>query len=479
MFKREKKVVVEEKQSVAKAAFYYLICQVLVNGMVFIVTPIFTRMMSKEDYGIVSSFLAWESMLFPIITLNLRTTITRSKYVFSNENDTFLSSILATSNLFTVIVYLFIELNKQKFVDFFGMDIMYIRVLMLYILFKSAFEYQQIQFKNYHKYKLFVFYSVVSVFSSLILSIVLVQTMDNKLNGRLWGIVFPSIIINLFVLIDIWRRGKRIDFNCVKFALKMGIPLIPSALSASLLSSSDRVMISKYCTNEETALYSTAYNVYFIAAVIWTALQQAWEPWLNDNLASKNYENIKKYSKLLVIVYGILVVGIMLVSPEIILFLGGKDYYEAIWVMPPVILAMVFQFLYTFYFNIEYFYGETYVISAGTFMAACINLILNRIFIPQFGYLAASYTTLVSYAIMFFYHYLIVKKKLKKDYIFDNKHLFGMIIVLMILQILIAFMYKVYLLRYAFILLYMIISFWYFGKRNDFLKNLFKKNYDV
>lgn len=475
MINKGKKIFEEEKQSTVKAAIYYLVCQILVNGMTFIVTPIFTRMMSKQDYGSVSNFFAWETMLFPLITLNLRTTITRSKFVFFDINDTYLSSILATSNIFTLLIYLIVEFNKEIFVNVFELDIRYIRLLFLYILFKTCFEYQQIQFKNYYKSKLFVFYSILSVFSSLILSLILVQFMENKLNGRILGTVIPSVIINLFIFCDIWKRGKRIDLKCVKFALNMGLPLIPSAVSATLLSSSDRVMITKYCNSEQTALYSTAYTVYSIAAIIWTALQQAWEPWLNDNLAKQNFDGIKSHSKVFAILYTALIVGVMLVAPEIILIMGGKAYFEAIWVMPPIILAMIFQFLYTFYFNLEYFYGETYIISLGTFMAAIINVGLNWIFIPRYGYIAAAYTTLVAYALMLLYHFLIVKVKLKKDYVYDNKYLLGIALFLIVLQIFIAFIYKMYLVRYIIIALYIGGVLMYFWKNKTFLIKLLRK----
>ena len=471
----QKNIQINQQNTMVKAAIYYLVCQVVVNGMVFIITPIFTRMMSKEDYGIVSNFLAWESMLFPLVTLNLRSTITRSKFVFSDTNDSFLTSILSVSSVVTIASYLLIELNVLNIREVFSLDIKYIRMLFLYILFKTAFEYQQIQFKNYYKYKLFVLYSFMTVFSSLFLSVILVQLMEDKLSGRIIGIVLPTIIINLFIYFDIWRRGRRVSLKHIKFAFFMAIPLLPSALSATLLGSSDRVIITKFCSSEETALYGTAYTVYSIASIVWTALQQAWEPWLNDNLASKNYENIKDNSKIFVKIYAGLIIGIMLVAPEIILIMGGKSYYEAVWVMPPIILSMVFQFLYTFYFNVEYHYGETYLISLGTFLAAVVNIGLNYIFVPQYGYIAAAYTTLMSYGVMLFYHFMIVKIKVKKDYVYDNRYFFMVLVGLFISQILIALLYNINLVRYCIILLYGLGFLIFMWKSKDKILSIVKK----
>ena len=125
--------------------------------------------------------------------------------------------------------------------------------------------------------------------------------------------------------------------------------------------------------------------------------------------------------------------------------------------MPPVILAMICQYFYSFYFDTEYFYGETYIISLGTFIAAAINVGLNFIFIPKYGYIAAAYTTLIGYFIMLVYHFSIVKFKLKKDFLFPTKWFAIVIIVLSLLQLGIAMIFDLRIIRYAVIVLYMII----------------------
>ena len=106
------------------------------------------------------------------------------------------------------------------------------------------------------------------------------------------------------------------------------------------------------------------------------------------------------------------------------------------------------------YFDTEYFFGETYVISLGTFIAAIVNIGLNRIFIPIYGYIAAAYTTLIGYALMLIYHYCIVRFKLKKDYIFPTKWYIFFMITLIVLQIGIINIYDFNVLRYSIVAIY-------------------------
>ncbi len=123
----------------------------------------------------------------------------------------------------------------------------------------------------------------------------------------------------------------------------------------------------------------------------------------------------------------------------------------------PFILAMFCQFFYAFYFDTEYFYGETYIVSLGTFLAAVLNVILNFVFVPKYGYVAASYTTLVGYMFMLLYHYSIVKFKLGKSHIFSTKSIVSIISSLFIIQALLAQTYdKFSMVRYSLLVIYLI-----------------------
>ena len=450
----------EDDNSAVKAAFYYMLCQILVKGMSFITTPIFSRILSKAEYGDVNNFVSWEALIFPIITLNLRSSINKSKYDYSDDNDNFLSSILIAALSLIGIAALIVELNPEVFINFFSMPMKYIRMLIIYLAFMTAFDFQQIQYNIYRKYKVYVLYSLGSVFLNLGLSVVLVLLLPDKLLGRLIGIVVPCVLIGIIIYVNAFRRGPHPKLKYIKNALVMTVPLLMSALSSTILSTSDRVMIKRLAGSEDTAMYSIAYSIAGLAAVIFTALNQAWGPWMFDHMKSEDFGAIKKRAKQFSGIYAALILGLMLVSPEIIMIMGGRQYYEARFVMPPVVLAMVCQYFYAFYFDTEYFYGETYIISIGTFLAAVINLGLNFVFIPIYGYIAAAYTTLVGYAVMMVYHFCIVKFKLKKDFIFPTKWYLFIIGLLTVLQIGIVEIYDLYVIRYIIIVAYAVIIIW-------------------
>lgn len=67
------KVTSKYKQlsSPAKAAVWFVVCNVVNKGISLLATPILTRIMSTEQYGSFSVFQSWVSIMTIFCTLNL------------------------------------------------------------------------------------------------------------------------------------------------------------------------------------------------------------------------------------------------------------------------------------------------------------------------------------------------------------------------------------------------------------------------
>ena len=94
----------------------------------------------------------------------------------------------------------------------------------------------------------------------------------------------------------------------------------------------------------------------------------------------------------------------MLIAPELVRILGSQKYVDAIPAVTPILGAGFFAMAYNIPSTVEYYYGKTSFIAVGTVLAAVLNVATNAIFIPQYGYLAAAYTTLGSYMVYFIFH---------------------------------------------------------------------------
>ena len=123
-----------------------------------------------------------------------------------------------------------------------------------------------------------------------------------------------------------------------------------------------------------------------------------------------------------------MVLFVALISPEIIKIIGTADYQIAVYVIPVVTLGVYYTFVYDLYASIEFYFGATKYVMYASVTGALLNIVLNAIFIPKYGFIAAAYTTLVCYFIFMIVHYLFSKKVLRQqqieDPIYDNKMVF-------------------------------------------------------
>ena len=297
---------------------------------------------------------------------------------------------------------------SQPLLKIMGVSIQMLYLMFLTILFSEAFQIFQVRSQFQYKYKTVAVLTVLLNISSIVFSLVLIYLMEDKLSGRLFGFSLPRVAIYAILFICVVWKGKGFDGSFCKYCLKISLPYIPHLLSLSILSASDRTMIKSMCGPEQTAIYSIGYSLVTLITLLGSSMNQAWTPWFGEQMHKHNYKSIQKWSSLYLLLFALLVMFVGLFAPEVILVMGGKSYLEAVNIIPPLLIGCVFQFAYTFYVNIESFEKRTGGLAIATTIAASANIILNYIFIPKFGYVAAAFTTLIGYAILFLIHFFMV-----------------------------------------------------------------------
>ena len=406
--------------SFVKIGMVYTLSNIIIKGMAFLTTPIFTRIMSQEDYGSFSNISSWANIISIITTLCLYSSISRAKYDYNEDIKGYMSTITILGSIFTIIVWAFIELKMNFWENIFDMNRLYIRSIMLYSLFTPAVQTLITKHRMYNEYKKVIALTWITLLVSTFASLGLTYSMSNKLTGRVIGNYAVIAIVDIVFWIYIIVQGKSFSLKMCRYACALSLPLLVHELSGVLLNSSDRIIINQLCGAKKAALYSIAYTIAMVITVILSSLNQAWVPWFFDKLEKNDVESIRKVIPKYVIAFTIGCIGLMLIGPEMVLIFGGESYLEAIYVIPPVCLAIEIQFIYTLYVNIEFFLKKTTYISLATAGATVINIALNYLMIPNLGYIAAAYTTVIGYAFSLIFHYMICKKTVYKS-LFEKK----------------------------------------------------------
>lgn len=443
-----------KENTALKAGVWYVVSNVMVKAITVITTPIFTRLMSTEEYGTFQTFVSWYNLLLPIFTLNLTYSIGRAKLDFPDKLDNYLGSMQFLSAAFSCVLSILILLLIRPVTVVLELSSFEAIILVTYLFFSSSILLYQNGYRYRYKYKQNIAIAWYTAFSTSIVSLILIFAFNkySKADMRMLGTAIPTIILSLFFFgKSIKNKLLKVNIRYWKYGLQISLPLILHTVSMHILSQSDRIIITKIWGKTNTAFYSLAYTYGILLGVFTTAVGDGWLPWFHDAFFAKKYEEIKRNVKPLVVLGCYIGLACIAFAPEAIYILGGSKYERSVFCVGPIALGVVCQYIYTHYVNIELHLKKTMFVSAGTIFAALFNIITNVIFIPKFGYIAAAYTTLVSYFALMLIHFFITRKVLHVK-LYNDLFMFASLLVTALIAGVLMLTYQNKVIRYLFII---------------------------
>lgn len=414
------KVVTIMVNKVFASGIWYTISNFLIRSIGLITTPIFTRLLTKSEFGDFNNFTTWIGILMIVTSLNLGASMLSARRDYKDDWDAYVFSMMSLSLISTLIWLIIFVLFSDFFVSFLAIEQKYIYAMFLYLLFYPIIDLFQTAERFQYKYKITVLTSLLISVGSAALSVFLVVNMGDRLQGRIIGFVVPTIIGGIILGgVYLWKAHK-INWHYWIYALPITLPFIPHLLSLLLLGGMSRVMIKQLCSSEDLAMYSLAYTIGSLVSILVMSINNAYSPWLGDKLTEMKYEIIRNMSFPYAAIFSFCgCVGVLLM-PEFLLLMGGKPYMGALYVMPPVAAGCIMQFLYCMYVNVEQYKKKTIGMACASVIAAVINFILNYIFIPKFGFIAAAYTTYIGYLSLLLMHMWLVHH-IHMSHVYENK----------------------------------------------------------
>ena len=166
-----------------------------------------------------------------------------------------------------------------------------------------------------------------------------------------------------------------------------------------IFNQSDRLMIDVLDGRDKAGISGVAYSLGLVLNFVINSINNSFVPWTYKKIRDGKEKEIKNVANGITVLIAVMLLVLILVTPEIMRFIASPEYYEAIWVVPPIVASLFFLFLSQLSINIEFYFGKNTLLVKGSILSAVINIVLNYIFIQWFGYMAAGYTTLVSYII--------------------------------------------------------------------------------
>lgn len=388
-------------------SFIYTIPGIVVNGIQFFLVPLFTQILSSEEYGAYDMLLIFSNIVMLTIAFEVSQGLARHYAEETNEKNKILyasSSLWFTilvNVVFVIIFLLFSEslsdliIGAKGYEEFFSWGVVWIAINGIYYLIQNQFRWS---FKAKD-------YAIVSILYAVLvggLSLYLCLYLDYGLLGIIWAMLAASVICSLIG----WYKLREIyqlkwSTEKLKEMLKYSLPLVPSSISVFISVYIDRIMINHYLDLSEVGLYGIGYRIASISGLVLIGFQSSLTPliykYYKDEATKGKLANLfRMFVGLTLFIFMFL----SIFSKEIIVLFTNEGYYAAssiiIYLVPAVLLSRMY--IFTPGIGIA---KKTKVILYINIVGALINTLLNYLLIPNFGIIGASIATSLGYIIVF------------------------------------------------------------------------------
>lgn len=404
----------------------YTIGNILIKGINFLTLPIFSRLLSPEEFGVYNIFISYDAILFVIMGMALHASIQSANLEFRGKINQYTSSI---SLVYIGNALLFLAIGALFYRQLSGLlDLPPVAVFLLVL---GSFSSAVITLYNTrisldYAYRKYLLVSACNSISNVGVSLLLILTVfrEDRALGRMIGAVVPLFFIAAVLLLTFFRKARpRPNREYWRFGIRYSLPIIPHGISQTLLAQFGRIMIGRMEGDGPAGIYSLAGNIKLVLTIITDSIATAWTTWFYTRMDQGDRQAIQKRSVLLMGLFFVLTVGLMALSPELIYILGGREYELAKFIAIPMVLDAFILFLYNIIVPSEYYSKKTAFIMVGTMVAAVINIALNYVFIKSHGFLAVGYTTLFAYMCYLALH-IIISRKLVKFFVLQLRWIF-------------------------------------------------------
>lgn len=448
-----------------RATLWITLSGFILRGISFITVPIFTRLLTTDEYGSFSVYQSWESVFVYVVTLGVAYGGFNNGMVrYPDDREGYTTSVMglicAMGLFWTILTFLFPGLASTLL----GMPGSYIILMLVEVIASEVYDVWVCRARYDFEYRKVVGAAAFLAVGVPALGIPFVYFAQDKVLARIIAVVIIYIGIAVAVGSSTLHRSKKIFcWKYWKFTILFNVPLLPHYLSQVVLSSSDRIMIGQLCSKSDAGIYSIAYSAGMISTILTSSLSSTVMPWLYRKLEGKEYEPVGKVGFELLVFLGVMILLMDILAPDIVNILAPAKYGEAMHLIPVIAASVFFIFLYSYCSNIEFFYEQTRVATIASVLAAVLNIALNSVFIRIFGYEAAGYTTLICYMVLGIAHYAFaqhVAKEKAGQALLDGKAIWGIAIALICASVLFANLNQYPVVRYSVLAIAIAICIW-------------------
>ncbi len=430
-------------------SFWYGVIPKFSYVVTILLLPFITPFLTLEDYGMIGIINSYKGIAIGIATFGLHMHLTNSFFELKGNfkllwNRLFFYMFVTSfiTSLCLAIVYIFTLPINSIITKIFIISASTIPVCLIPNTVIAGHYYVLTE-----QPKKQVITNLVGSLLSILTSFIIIRFFHYGYIGWVLGTSLSAIVVFVLFMKPLYTDAKiypQVDFNTkrIKRLVKTALPIIPHNLGHILLSSSDRIVMSILGVSvTNIGLYTNGYQIGEIANTIIVGFFTALSPTIQKKIRAKDQKAMCYVYRLSILTISFFIFCCMMFMKEFYVIFIRNESMQPAYLIAIIICSgyLVSTSLYLFLSTSIFIKKDTHKILYLTFYPAILNLILNFVFIPVYGYMAAIYTSIISYWIIFLLPFLLPSFKERIKYMLGSRRVLIEGLVISIVVLLLAY----------------------------------------
>ena len=410
----------------ARATVFYTLTGALERGTNLIFTPIFTRMLTPEEYGIYPLYVSWMGILTVVCTLELTgNVIYKGLSKYRGREGDFLSASLGLISLSSLTVLLLFLPLGDGVLSFIGLNRGILLLLILQIYINGVTNLYFARCRYFYRYKSASLINLLAAILSPTLSFLIIRLTAFDGEARIIGPLVVSGVIAVPLAVSFIRRSKRLfDGGIWRYLLRLVLPLLPHFLASTVIAQSGKIAVGRFFGDGELAKYSLVFSLGFLFSVITNGINSGLSPWINRKLSHGAGHTVDlTVEKLFSVFAALSLMGVCFI-PEGLSFLAPPEYLGALPAVYPIAISVLLSFLGSTLYTVIVYYERTYLVTLGSVGVAVLTVILHLTLTARYGFMAAALVQVIASASLVLANAIILGGVLK-NHSFKLKNYLG------------------------------------------------------
>ena len=405
------------EKSLVKNTIIITIGKICTQLITFLLLPVYTALLSTEEYGTVDLLNTLVSLCLPIVTFQIEQALFRH-LIDSRNNDREIKNTITTtlvtvslqSTLYLIIFAIiapFIH-NQYKY---------YLATNVIACIFSSIMLQVSRGLGDNKKYALGSF---ITALTTVLLNVLFIVVFKWGAYGMLTATLIGNSVCSLYIFfakkVYKYINIKLYSKELLKKLWKYSLPLIPNAISWWIFNSSDRIIVSSILGIGDNGILSAAYKFSSVYITIYNIFNMTWTESASLHIDDK--DNNQFFSKIIdttLRLFTAICFGIIVCMPFIFPIMINEKFGQAYNQIPILMISSLFNVVVGLISVIYIAKKDTKAVAKTSVCSAIINVVVNLALIKFVGLYAASISTLAAYLIMSVYRMYDVRKYIKID----------------------------------------------------------------